>query len=81
MLSMSREDREDVWRFFLDVRAVVNCEHLYAGPAQDDSYTDLRSDYQQNEPAVDYNSGFSGAQPDGLLLVHAPWMYGHCARQ
>ena len=41
------------------LRLVVMME-ICAGPAQDDSYTDLRSDYQQNEPAVDYNSGFTG---------------------
>lgn len=40
-----------------------------AGPAQDDSYTDLRSDYQQNEPAVDYNSGFTGVKRHKL---HCP---------
>ena len=35
-------------------------EDVCAGPAQDDSYMDSRSNYQQNEPAVDYNSGFTG---------------------
>jgi len=30
------------------------------GPGQDDSYNDTRSDYAHNEPAVDYNAGFSG---------------------
>ena len=30
------------------------------GPGQDDSYADLRSDYQKNEVAVDYNAGFTG---------------------
>ena len=32
-----------------------------AGPRQDDSYNDNREDYSHNEPAVDYNAGFSGA--------------------
>ena len=31
-----------------------------AGPGADDSYADLRSDYQKNEVAVDYNAGFTG---------------------
>ena len=34
---------------------------LGAGPGSDDSYADLRSDYQKNEVAVDYNAGFTGA--------------------
>ena len=33
---------------------------LGAGPGSDDSYADLRSDYQKNEVAVDYNAGFTG---------------------
>jgi len=32
-----------------------------AGPGSDDSYADVRSDYQKNEVAVDYNAGFTGA--------------------
>ena len=31
-----------------------------AGPGNDDSYKDERTNYQQNEPAVDYNSGWTG---------------------
>ena len=31
------------------------------GPGKDDSYADKRDDYQKNEVAVDYNSGFTGA--------------------
>ena len=30
------------------------------GPGKDDSYSDVRSDYEKNEVAVDYNSGFTG---------------------
>lgn len=44
-----------------------------AGPGKDDSYADKRDDYQKNEVAVDYNSGFTGAHrqvnsPDLLAL-------------
>lgn len=34
---------------------------LVGGPAQDDSYNDVRSNYVQNEVACDYNAGFTGA--------------------
>jgi chitodextrinase len=35
---------------------------LVGGPTSaDDKYTDARSNYQQNEPACDYNAAFSGA--------------------
>jgi len=34
---------------------------LVGGPASDDSYMDSRSQYNQSEPACDYNAGFSGA--------------------
>ncbi len=34
---------------------------LVGGPAQDDSFTDSRQNYQQTEPACDYNAGFAGA--------------------
>lgn len=49
----------------------------YAGPGADDSYADLRSDYQKNEVAVDYNAGFQGmllvlASADILEDVHSP---------
>lgn len=36
------------------------CAFLCTGPGADDSYADLRSDYQKNEVAVDYNAGFTG---------------------
>lgn len=32
----------------------------HAGPGKDDSYSDVRNDYEKNEVAVDYNSGFTG---------------------
>jgi hypothetical protein len=34
---------------------------LVGGPGQDDSYVDVRTDYQKNEVACDYNAGFTGA--------------------
>lgn len=34
---------------------------LVGGPALDDSYSDNRQDFIQNEVALDYNAGFSGA--------------------
>nr|BBJ26605.1 GH9 cellulase [Xylophaga rikuzenica] len=34
---------------------------LVGGPNQDDEYEDVRTDYVQNEVAVDYNAGFQGA--------------------
>ncbi len=37
---------------------------LVGGPGSDDSYSDVRSDYQKNEVACDYNACFSG------LLAH-----------
>ena len=39
-----------------------------AGPGADDSYADLRSDYQKNEVALDYNAGFTG-QLSGAAAV------------
>lgn len=39
---------------------------LVGGPSSNDSYTDDRTDYQQNEVACDYNAGFAGA---------LAWMY------
>ncbi len=41
--------------------AEVYGDHTVAGPGKDDSYVDKRDDYQKNEVAVDYNSGFTGA--------------------
>ncbi|EFN50425.1 hypothetical protein CHLNCDRAFT_144614, partial [Chlorella variabilis] len=34
---------------------------LVGGPSGRDSYKDVRSDYQSNEVAMDYNAGFTGA--------------------
>lgn len=34
---------------------------LVGGPRLDGSYQDIRSDYIQNEVAIDYNAGFTGA--------------------
>jgi endoglucanase len=34
---------------------------LVGGPDSNDNYTDLRTDYVQNEVAIDYNAGFTGA--------------------
>ncbi|KAL6749770.1 Six-hairpin glycosidase-like protein [Haematococcus lacustris] len=34
---------------------------LVGGPNNDDSYVDVRTDFVQNEVALDYNAGFSGA--------------------
>lgn len=34
---------------------------MVGGPDGSDNYTDDRSNYNQNEPACDYNAGFSGA--------------------
>ncbi|XP_045614938.2 uncharacterized protein [Procambarus clarkii] len=34
---------------------------LVGGPAEDDSYTDVRTDYTHNEVACDYNAAYSGA--------------------
>ncbi|KAG7167413.1 Endoglucanase E-4-like 3, partial [Homarus americanus] len=34
---------------------------LVGGPAKDGSYTDVRSDFQHNEVACDYNAAFAGA--------------------
>ncbi|CAL5226752.1 g9605 [Coccomyxa viridis] len=48
---------------------------LLGGPAQDDSYMDSRSNYQQNEPAVDYNSGFTGVL---AYLTGSPDSWDQC---
>lgn len=44
------------------------------GPGKDDSYADKRDDYQKNEVAVDYNSGFTGARStsenNGHMITH-----------
>ena len=44
------------------------------GPGKDDSYADKRDDYQKNEVAVDYNSGFTGAhstsENNGHMITH-----------
>lgn len=51
----------NAWKFQLRVDPSSNSKvGLSAGPGQDDSYADLRSDYQKNEVAVDYNAGFTG---------------------
>ncbi|GFH05895.1 endoglucanase [Haematococcus lacustris] len=34
---------------------------LVGGPSNDDSYSDVRTDYIHNEVAIDYNAGFTGA--------------------
>lgn len=51
----------------------VNNQHilygaLVGGPGSDDSYTDDRNNYTNNEVATDYNSGFSGALAKMILL-------------
>ncbi|KAK9827642.1 hypothetical protein WJX81_002329 [Elliptochloris bilobata] len=45
---------------------------LVGGPRQDDSYNDTRGDYSHNEPAVDYNAGFSGALA-ALVVSNDTW--------
>ena len=42
---------------------------LVGGPADGDSYTDARSNFQCNEPAMDYNAGFAGALAGLLHLL------------
>lgn len=34
---------------------------LVGGPGEDDSYSDERGNFVQNEVAIDYNAGFTGA--------------------
>jgi endoglucanase len=41
---------------------------LIGGPDASDNYVDARSNYQQNEPALDYNAGFQSAVA-GLLKL------------
>jgi endoglucanase len=41
---------------------------LIGGPDASDNYVDARSNYQQNEPACDYNAGFQSAVA-GLLKL------------
>ena len=54
---------------------------LVGGPSSNDSYTDDRTDYQQNEVACDYNAGFAGALVkmyglySGSLLTDFPEHY------
>ena len=42
---------------------------LVGGPASGDSYHDQRSNFQENEPALDYNAGFTGALAGLLQLL------------
>jgi hypothetical protein len=42
---------------------------LVGGPDQSDGYTDLRTDYQRNEVACDYNAAFTGAVAKLVGLV------------
>jgi hypothetical protein len=49
-----------------DASDTIACQHtfygaLVGGPDASDGYTDQRSNYTQNEPACDYNAGFTGA--------------------
>ena len=49
-----------------DINAPVSNHHvlfgaLVGGPNFSDSYADVRTDYVQNEVAMDYNAGFTGA--------------------
>ena len=49
--------------------------YCYAGPGDDDSYVDVRTDYIKNEVAVDYNAGFTGA----LAALNAnPFTWNQC---
>ena len=41
---------------------------LVGGPGQDDSYTDDRNNYINNEVACDYNAGFQSAVA-GLFII------------
>ena len=45
-------------------------ERVMTGPGQDDSYADLRSDFQKNEVAVDYNAGFTGTSSLCMYLAY-----------
>lgn len=52
--------------WYNDIKAPADNRHilfgaLVGGPDQNDSYTDDRTDYQQNEVATDYNAAFYGA--------------------
>lgn len=49
--------------------SLTACTAVAAGPGQDDSYADLRSDYQKNEVALDYNAGFQGEFPPLFSLA------------
>lgn len=41
------------------------------GPDITDAYADLRSDYVQNEVALDYNSGFQSAIAEFVILYQS----------
>jgi endoglucanase len=43
---------------------------LVGGPDEDDSYEDVRTDYVENEVALDYNAGFQGSLA-GILHLQA----------
>ena len=48
-------------------RDIISLISNHAGPGNDDSYSDVRSDYEKNEVAVDYNSGWTGVPPSNIL--------------
>ncbi len=45
---------------------------LVGGPDHTDKYTDIRSNYVQNEVTLDYNAGFTGALA-GMIEAQAKW--------
>ncbi|CAL8464163.1 g3698 [Coccomyxa elongata] len=51
---------------------------LVGGPGKDDSYADKRDDYQKNEVAVDYNSGFTGVL---AFLAGSPDSWDQCVQR
>jgi hypothetical protein len=48
---------------------------LVGGPGKSDNFTDSRPNYQQNEVAIDYNAGFSGALAG---LAESSWTWPQC---
>lgn len=47
---------------------------LVGGPFENGSYTDARSNYRQNEPALDYNAGFTASLAGLVTLSHGTGM-------
>ncbi len=63
-------------RLCSEQRPAFQCTCLnVAGPGNDDSYVDVRTDYVKNEVAVDYNSGFTGAL---AALAANPFTWNEC---